>query len=531
MLLFILESLGSAVPDSTYSPGAHWSDRVVPGYPRLHQAIGAASALYRTPAGLLDWLSNPKGPNLVEAFVAAVPEKALVLAVTKNMLYGEEPTLVGVGLVYKPHYVSLVPFSATYMQLNVWHSAGSNEESEDKLMVSYLLFMSISEMSDVIPVVVQHPIFLDVASREAMEDTCEPMSPLSFRGFRLHTVWTQQPGGELIHQMSFPRLLGEGSSSLLKYKSEKFPLGLRQGQKRALTLKSPSTDHWTIASDLVLPLTLDESRQQCEAKQAVQGLEGRSERAKVSPTETTTPGKVPQAEAGGSGAASPLKTAPHRERVWEATREILARVYAPHLQTMYEMGSMQELDRTLARTLLAESARLHLIIGEDFTKSLIALHTDLEASCEVLLLDIVRTFNLHPDDPMSHQVKATLLRFQRATSLKVNLPLMELQAAWEDMEEFLQSCLREISSQTESWELIEELSRKLSTHTSRVRELAQVPKLAKEEVSHRVLIGLSADQPLEVNFFPGILEGLVGRLGLMPPGVPDPPTSSRAGVC
>ena len=39
-----------------------------------------------------------------------------------------------------------------------------------------------------------------------------------------------------------------------------------------------------------------------------------------------------------------------------------------------------------------------------------------------------------------------------------------------------------------------------------------------------------ADQPLEANFFPGILEGLAGRLGLVPPGVTDPPTLVRAGV-
>ena len=38
------------------------------------------------------------------------------------------------------------------------------------------------------------------------------------------------------------------------------------------------------------------------------------------------------------------------------------------------------------------------------------------------------------------------------------------------------------------------------------------------------------DQPLKANFFPGILEGLAGRLGLMAPGVTDPPTSSRAGM-
>ena len=66
---------------------------------------------------LLDWLSKPKGPNLVEASVAVAPEKALVLAITKKMLYGEKLPLVEVGLVYKPHYVSVVSFSAAYMQL------------------------------------------------------------------------------------------------------------------------------------------------------------------------------------------------------------------------------------------------------------------------------------------------------------------------------------------------------------------------------------------------------------------------------
>ena len=181
-----------------------------------------------------------------------------------------------------------------------------------------------------------------------------------------------------------------------------------------------------------------------------QGLEGRSKGAKVSQTEVPTPGESPQPEVGGSSAALPIKTAPHREQVLEATREILTHVHALHLQTMHEMGSVQELDRTLARIFLAESVRVQLIIAEDFTKSLIALRTDLEASCEVLLSDIVRTLNLHPDEPVSHQVKATLQRFQWATSLKVNLPLMELEAVWEDVEDFLHSRLREISSQTES---------------------------------------------------------------------------------
>ena len=46
----------------------------------------------------------------------------------------------------------------------------------------------------------------------------------------------------------------------------------------------------------------------------------------------------------------------------------------------------------------------------------------------------------------------------------------------------------------------------------------------------QVLIGLVTHQPLEANFFPGILEGLVGRLSLAPPGVTEPPTSVQESV-
>ena len=107
----------------------------------------------------------------------------------------------------------------------------------------------------------------------------------------------------------------------------------------------------------------------------------------------------------------------------EIARKILAHIHAIHLQAMHEMRSVWELDRTLARTLMAEFARLQLIIGEDLTKSLIAFRTDLESSCEVLSSDLVRTLSLHPNDPVSRQVKAIIQKFQQSTSMKMNLPL------------------------------------------------------------------------------------------------------------
>ena len=262
---------------------------------------------------LLDWLSKPKGPNLVEASTAAAPDKALVLAVTKQMLYGEEPPLVGVGLVYKPHYISTEPFSAAYMHLHVWLAAGSSVDSEDKLNLSHLIFMSISEMNDVIYVVTQHPVLLDVAIKKTMMITGEPMAPLHFRGFRLHTIWTQQPGGDLVHQITFLCFLGKGSSSMLEYKPEKFPQGLMHGPKMMMNLKPSSVDHWNITSDLALPLAMDTFRQQREAKWTAQGLEGESEGAKVSPMEASAPGESPHVEVGDSDEALPNNIALPKE--------------------------------------------------------------------------------------------------------------------------------------------------------------------------------------------------------------------------
>ena len=116
----------------------------------------------------------------METSETVMPYKALAIAVTKRMPYEEKPPRVGVGLMYKLHYILTVPFSVAYMHLNVWHSAASHEELEKQLDVPHLLFVNISEMSGVIPVVVRHPIWLDWASKEAMEGTVGPGPHHSF---------------------------------------------------------------------------------------------------------------------------------------------------------------------------------------------------------------------------------------------------------------------------------------------------------------------------------------------------------------
>ena len=256
-----------------------------------------------------------------------------------------------------------------------------------------------------------------------------------------------------------------------------------QGQKIAVSLQPPAKDHWNIISDHSLPWMLEESQWQCEAQWAAQAPDNKVEGAAASPTRVPTPGEPPKPKAQGSGKELPSEAAPTREWILEATCGILEHFHTLHLWTMREMGDVREVDRALTQTLLAEFVRLQLVVSEDFAKSLMALRSDLEASSMTFISDMARTLDLQPDDPMSCQLMAALWKFQQTTSLKAMVPLTELEVAQEGLESFMQRCLQELSSQTESRELIGALSQKLADNTSQVWELAQAPELTVGEIS------------------------------------------------
>ena len=97
------------------------------------------------------------------------------------------------------------------------------------------------------------------------------------------------------------------------------------------------------------------------------------------------------------------------------------------------------------------------------------------------------------------------------------------------METFIQSRLEELQSLQETKNLIGELSSRVTDHRGRVRELLRSEPLRHPEVVLLVMVGLVADRLIKSNFFPGLLEGLLGSLGMAAPGEGNPPTSSREG--
>ena len=51
-------------------------------------------------------------------------------------------------------------------------------------------------------------------------------------------------------------------------------------------------------------------------------------------------------------------------------RDTLDQVYALRLKTLQEMGFIREVDRALAKSIMAEFLRLQLIVGDDLNTSL-----------------------------------------------------------------------------------------------------------------------------------------------------------------
>ena len=161
---------------------------------------------------------------------------------------------------------------------------------------------------------------------------------------------------------------------------------------------------------------------------------------------------------GGSKAASPTETTHQGEKALETMLDILEHIHALLLQALHDIGGMRELEQAAVCTLMAEFARLQLILAEDLTRSLSALRSELETSSEALSSDLFNVLNVHSGDPAFLWVKELLQKYHQSIYMKVNLPLIELKAAREDLGRFLQGCLHDLSSDPRSQEVVEELS-------------------------------------------------------------------------
>ena len=144
---------------------------------------------------------------------------------------------------------------------------------------------------------------------------------------------------------------------------------------------------------------------------------------------------------GGSptGAMTPLSTTSSQplltptlgaHEIREIVRETLDQVHALHLEALQEMGFIWEVDRALAKSLMAEFIRLQLIVGDSINTSLRAMHADLEATAADLVRDVdIAAQNSTALPSENPAIGAALHRFTGLVKLKLALPLAQVDTA------------------------------------------------------------------------------------------------------
>ena len=180
---------------------------------------------------------------------------------------------------------------------------------------------------------------------------------------------------------------------------------------------------------------------------------------------------------------------------------------------------------------MVEFLRLKIIVGDDLSGTLQTWQVDMEAATDKFLRDLDAATQTSTTLPSKNAaVGVALCQFREATQLRVALPLTRLDEAREEMEKFIQSRLEELQSSQETKNLIGELSSRVVDHRGRVHELLRSKPLRHPEVIPLIMVSLAADRPIKSNFFPGLLEGLLGSLGMAAHREGNPPTSSCDGA-
>ena len=115
---------------------------------------------------------------------------------------------------------------------------------------------------------------------------------------------------------------------MLEHEPEKLPPNMRQGPKVAIPLRSPSSRHWNIDSDLSFTIAVDTHCWQYEAKKTGQDPQQEFAGAEESPRQAPAPEGVSLAIAGSSQAVSSTETAHQEKRDSEIARGAIRHLHA-----------------------------------------------------------------------------------------------------------------------------------------------------------------------------------------------------------
>ena len=119
---------------------------------------------------MLDWLTQPQGPHLVDGSSTENPLTALAILIAPEALYDSDSPMVGLGLVYKAPYIQTTSWTEAYFDLKL----ASQAEVGNRPTGAKVIFVQIQASSQVIPLPGVPTLFLDVKTPEEITDSKAP---------------------------------------------------------------------------------------------------------------------------------------------------------------------------------------------------------------------------------------------------------------------------------------------------------------------------------------------------------------------
>ena len=339
-------------------------------------------------ANVLNWLTQPKGPHLVDRTSTTDPLTALAILITPKALYNPDSSMVRLGLVYKAPYIQAASWSEAYFSLKL----ASQAKVSNRTTSTRIIFVQIQESSQVIPLPGVPTLFLDVKTAEDITNSKEHWPPQDFRGFKLHRV-IYTGVSPPIRQVALPRLQGKTVLHWVPKQKQVLMPELRDAPQLMVALSAANANHWNIVNDPIFPSCLDKFKVGHEASLA-------SGAARLT----------------GSPSSHGESSTPTHEKV----AEVMDQVHNLHLETVQEMGFIWEIDQALSKSLMVEFLRLKLITRDDLSTTLRTWQADMEATTEEFLRDMDAAIQTSTTLPSKNAaVEVALHKYREVAKLKL----------------------------------------------------------------------------------------------------------------
>ena len=199
-------------------------------------------------ANMLDWLTQPQGPHLVDGSSTENPLTALAILIAPEALYDSDSPMVGLGLVYKAPYIQTTSWSKAYFNLKL----ASQVEAGNQPTRTKVIFVQVQASSQVNPLLGTLTLFLDVKTPEDITNSRAPRPPQDFRGFQLFQVVMKSEDPPST-QVAVPRLQGGMECSWVPKQDQVLPPELEEVPQITVPLSIADPRHWNIVNDPIFP--------------------------------------------------------------------------------------------------------------------------------------------------------------------------------------------------------------------------------------------------------------------------------------